>query len=164
MINTYVHILSSAYGHDSATMMYSSRLVRLGWCYVLLWNCFADYFFLTQASLRDNFHSIVFNLYFCFVFEVSFISVSTISTTKSELFLSHPSRFSPHSSNSCRSSWDKATPKSLDEPCLIGIVLASMALLTYTTIGDNVSDSKGNCGLCKWHLIAIPLLLGLVGD
>ena len=43
-------------------------------------------------------------------------------------------------------------------------VLASMALLTYTTIGDNVSDSKGNCGLCKWHPIAIPLLPGLVGD
>ena len=29
------HTLSSVYRHDSATMMYSSRLVRLGWCYVL---------------------------------------------------------------------------------------------------------------------------------
>ena len=76
---------------------------------------FCGLFFSTQASLRDNFRSIVFNLYFCFVFEVSFIPVSTISTTKSELFLSHLSRFSPHSSNCCRSSWDKATPKSLDE-------------------------------------------------
>ena len=30
-------------------------------------------------------------------------------------------------------------------------------------LATNVSDSKGNCGLCKWHPIAIPLLLGLVG-
>ena len=109
------HTLSSVYRHDSATMMYSSRLVRLGWCYVLCGLVLLFIFFLTQASLRDNFRSIVFNLYFCFVFELSFIPVSTIFTTKSELFLSHPSRFSLHSSNSCRSSWDKATSKWLDE-------------------------------------------------
>ena len=41
MINTHVHTLSSVYRHDSATMMHSSRLVRLGWCHVLLWNSFA---------------------------------------------------------------------------------------------------------------------------